>query len=106
MIVVIFRIALLGKISVGRAPALGRFRAQNIIAMDDDPTVIVELEEDFLGQDLLGEHPALALLRQHARANARQGFLEGAVGIVLVSKAALEPAAPASDLGGVERRLL
>ena len=68
--------------------------------------MIVELDDKFLGQDLMGEHPALALLRHHPRANARQRLLEGPIRIIFVSKTALEAAATAGDLGGVERCFL
>src|SRR5262249_55916872 len=65
--------------------------AEDLVVPDDNPAVIIELDDDLASEDFLGQDPALSTRGNDPRADGRQFALEGLVGIELVTQAAFKP---------------
>ena len=81
-----------GGVLVGRTPggtaaipALSGLDAEDIALPDDDPAPILEFDDELLGQDLLGDHPAPAGGDRHNGPHRRQAAFQLAIGVVLVT---------------------
>ena len=84
----------------------GSLDVLDVVRPDNDPPLIVELNDQLLGEDLLSDHPAAALRGDDLRADRRQYRAPCPICVILVTKAAFEPATTARNLRGVERRFL
>jgi hypothetical protein len=49
----------------------GLLDTEKLIRADNNPPPVLELNDHFLGEDFLSENPALAMRRDHSRADGR-----------------------------------
>ena len=62
---------------------------EDLVAGDESPAAVFELDNQLLGEDFPGNHAALSATGDHLRADGRQVVLEGLVGVELVAQTAL-----------------
>src|SRR5262249_21671675 len=79
---------------------------QNLVQRHNHAPAVLKLRQYLARQDFLRQDAPLALARQDARAQRRQFLLELLVDVLLEPQTALQAAAAAGYLRGIERGLL
>ncbi len=79
------------------ATARGRFPTEDTLGTNNDSTAILELDDQFRGQDFLSDDPGRPVRRDDQGPNGRQLSFQGLIGIVFISQTTLETSTATGD---------